>query len=221
MNEPLLRQHLVPNLFEPSDYFELDVRGGVMRNRFGAKCCSLSGHFLRGLYIALQHEAGPAWRAILKSCGESWGAKYAQRFVRETGQFYSQSLDEMPMARFDALLRENFATHGWGRLAPDYSRLNAGVIVVEVANPVLTEALGIAEPRVEVLLEGVLKALYSEVTGQPLECVETAAAAQGAPASLFLLAHKDRMKDAARMADDGKPHADILAHVLAVKPAAA
>lgn len=217
MNDSILNHHLVPNCFAPTSYFDLDVRAGVMRNRFGAKCCSLSGHFLRGLYVALQHEAGPAWRSILRHCGESWGTRFAQRFLREVGQFYGQSLEEMSMLRFDALVRECFAVHGWGRMQTDFSRLDAGVIQIEVANPVMSEALGIAEARTEVLLEGVLKSLFREVTDQPLECYETQSAALGATSSIFILAHEKRMAAVPGLIEAGETHATILERVLSEK----
>ena len=73
---PILSRHLVPNLFDPDQYYQLNVRTGVMQTAFGSKCCTLSGHALRGLYRGLKHEAGPAWHMILRRCGENWGSDF-------------------------------------------------------------------------------------------------------------------------------------------------
>ena len=61
-----LSSHLVPNCFDPDVYYVLDVRQGVMRNRFGAKCCTFSAHALRGIFLTLKDEVGPAWRSVAR-----------------------------------------------------------------------------------------------------------------------------------------------------------
>lgn len=217
MDAQSIRMHAVPNCFEPASYFTLDVQGGVLKNRFGTKFCLLSGHFLRGLHKSLEHEAGPAWKLILRSCGEKWGARLATRFTREIAEAYGEDLDNMTMARFDVLLREFFALCGWGRFTISYRHLPAGIIEVDVSQPVLAEVLGITEKHCDVLLEGVLKAMFSHITGQKLDCYETQTVATGAPSSIFLLALEQRMTKVTEWIDAGESHAAILEKVLNTK----
>lgn len=216
MTTALLERHLVPNLFDPDTYFDLDVRAGVMRNRSGAKCIAFSGYVLRGLYVGLKNETGPAWRLVLRRCGELWGARFAKRFLDEVAGFYNQGLDDMTMARFNALLEEYFSVHGWGRVEFDYSHIARGVVVAQVRNPIMAGVLGETGERTEVLLEGVLKSLFSAATGQDLDCLETQSAGMGAGSSLLVIAPSERMAPIAELLEStpNATHAQVLAKLL-------
>ena len=206
----MLSRHIVPNLFDPAQYYQCNVRTGVMHDAFGAKCCTLSGFALKGLYVGLKNEAGPAWRLILRRCGERWGTRLAARLLDEIARFYNEALDQMTMARFTALLEEYFAVSGWGRMRFDFSHIDAGLIVADVQNEVFGDILRDSEERAGVLLEGVLKALFSAVTDKEMECFETQSIGEGASASRFLVSTRARLRPVSAWIDAGVGHQEIL-----------
>lgn len=217
MAPTVLAHHLVPNVFDPESYFALDLGMGVMRTRGGAKSLTLSSFFLRGLYVGLKTETGPAWSLVLRRCGETWGKRFAKRFLGEVTEFYKEDMTTMSMARFNELVRECFAVHGWGRVETDYSLLHAGLIVVSVENPIMGSILNEEKARVDVLLEGVLKALFAEVTGQDLDCFETDYVGSGAPASRFVLGLTRRLEKVPEWLEAGASHEDVVRRLMADK----
>lgn len=211
----ILSRHLVPNLFDPSQYYQLNVHTGVMRTSFGTKCCTLSGYALRGLYQGLKHEAGPAWHVIMRRCGESWGKRFAQRFLEEVASFYHEDLDHMKITRFTALLEEYFAVSGWGRVRFDYSQIASGLLIVDVQDEIFGDLLRNSGERSGALLEGVFKALLSTITGKDMDCYETQSLGQGAPASRFLISSRLRLSPVHTWRDDKTPHHEIMSRLLA------
>lgn len=201
---PILADELVPNCFDPESYLKLDMRTGVIRNRFGTKSILLSGFLLKGIFIGLKNECGPAWKLVLRSCGEIWGEKFADRFLKEIGEFYNQSLDEMSMARFTACVQEYFATAGWGKVTVDFGIINKGLIQVEVENPILGDLLEDVGEKCDVLFEGVFKKLFSKITKQELDCYETQSVAEGAPTSIFLIGLASRFEDVPEWIEEKK-----------------
>ncbi|MGF1571457.1 MAG: hypothetical protein ACFCU1_00115 [Sumerlaeia bacterium] len=208
---PILADELVPNCFDPETYLSLDMRTGVIRNRFGTKSILLSGFLLRGIYIGLKNECGPAWKLVLRSCGEIWGEKFAQRFLNEISEFYGQDLESMSMARFKACVEEYFATAGWGKVNIDFSIINKGLIQVEVENPILGELFEDVGEKCDVLFEGVFKKLFSKISKQELDCYETQSVAEGAPTSVFLIGAADRFEDIPEWIEEKKlSHGNII-----------
>lgn len=203
-------QALVPNCFSPESYYQLDVRMGVLNNRFGTKCCTFSAHALRGLYWGLVHEVGPAAKLVLRSCGETWGKRMAMRFLQEVSSFYGEGLDTMSMARFIALVEEYFAVSGWGRLHFDLSLAAEGIFVAEMENPIMGDMFYDSREKMDVLMEGILKELFSAASGQALDCFETAGVAEGNPASIFVIALGSRLAKVPDWIEGGRSHAEIL-----------
>ncbi len=211
----LFAQHLVPNLFDPERYYQLNVRTGVMRTVFGAKCCTFSGYALKGLYLGLEHETGPAWRLILRRCGESWGKRFAARFLEEVGSFYQEDLNQMSMSRFVALIEECFAVSGWGRPRFDFTHIDAGLLLVEVQNEIMGDVLRDCNERAGALLEGVLKSLFSTATEEEMDCHETQSIGEGATTSHFVLGTRSRLVAVPTWLQDGSRHDDVMQRLLA------
>ncbi len=211
----ILSRHLVPNLFDPDQYYKLNVRTGVMQTAFGTKSCTLSGHALRGLYQGLRHEAGPAWHMIMRRCGESWGKRFAERFLKEVESFYQQDLDQMKMARFTALLEEYFAISGWGRVRFDYSEIASGLLIVDVQDEIFGDLIRNSGEHTGALLEGVLKSLLSAITGKEMDCYETQSIGKGAPISRFLASSRLRLSPVLKWRDEQTPHHEIVTRLLA------
>lgn len=211
MNTPdAFDRHLIPNYYDPGTYYRHNMRDGVIHNRAGAKCCVLSSHLFRGLYVSLQEECGPAWNIVLRRCGEVWGQRQAKRMLEEIKQFYSSDLDMMSMARFSSLIEEYFASGGWGRLELDHSMAGAGIIQARVERAILGETLSEVDNRMDVLIEGVLKALFCEASGRDLECFETECIACGAPRCSFVIGLASRLAPVCDWLEQGDDHKTVL-----------
>jgi len=206
-------QALVPNCFSPESYYKLDVRRGVLNNRFDTKCCTFSAHALRGLYLGLVHETGPAAKLVLRRCGETWGRRMASRFMDEIKSFYGEGPESMSMARFIALAQEYFAVSGWGRLHFDLDLAAEGIFVAELENPIMGDIFFENREKMDVLMEGILKELFSHASGELLDCYETAGVAEGHPVSTFVIALATRLKKAPDWVEAGKQHAEIVANL--------
>jgi predicted hydrocarbon binding protein len=210
-----LAPYLVPNMFDPRHYFVLDIGPGRLTTRSGAKMVTFSSTALRGLYLGLYREAGPAWVVILKRCGEIWGERYCRRLFGELEAYYREGVRQMKMGRFLAALTEAFATHGWGRFEFDLEHVNRGVIVVGVHNPIMTSVLpDVDEPQVDVLIAGVLKSILRELTGEDLDCHQTERLRGDAPFARFVLSHTARLEAVPAMLESRKSHDEIVASVL-------
>lgn len=213
-NPPSLSRYLVPNCFEPDAYYQLDVRLGVMKNRFGTKCCTFSAHALRGIYLALKDEVGPAWRIVLRQCGIAWGKKLAERFLKEISSFYGESLDVMTMARFTALVEEYFAVSGWGRLHLDYSRIDRGLLLVTVNNDVMGDLLRDSGERSGPLLEGVLSSLFSATSGTELDCLEIESPGMQGKLSRLVICTPARLRPVPAWLEQGATHDQVIDRLL-------
>lgn len=212
---PILAEELVPNAFDPENYLQLDLRYGVMRDRVGRRCIILSGFLLRGMYIGLKNECGPAWRLVLRGCGEQWGKKFAERFLKEIEEFYQEDLSTMTMGRLVACIEEFFATTGWGRLHIDFSLIDHGLIQAEVENPILGEVLRDVGEKMDVLFEGVLKELFTKVSGVQMDCYETQSIAEGAPTSCFIIGLASRMEPVSEwIEDENLSHGAIISRLM-------
>ncbi len=205
-----ISNYLVPNLFNPSTYYDLDLRDGAMATRNGVKVVTFSSFALRGVYIGLKNETGPAWALVLRRCGEIWGERFAHRFIEETSAFYGEGMDKMSMARFNALLSEYFAMTGWGRMRLEFDHIALGILTISVKNPILGSVLGEAGQRMDVLLEGVLKAVFSLATGKEMDCYETESVMQGAPVSRFIIGLESRLADVPEWLEQGMGHDEII-----------
>lgn len=206
-----------PNYFAEGDYLSTDVRKGVMRNRAGTRMLALTDDFLRGLWNALDTECGPAAATVLKSCGKRWGRNYAKRFSRELEDYYQRPVREFPLPMFETYLTEAFAHHGWGKLKLDYSRYHQGIIVLSFVEAVYGSLVGKSTGPVDHLLSGVLAGMFAELTGEELDCLQTACISTGEPESRFIVSLGSRIKKVADRPAQGKDHAAILQELSTIR----
>lgn len=210
-----LSGYLVPNLYNPESYFNLDIGIGRLQNRGGAKMITLSSAMMRGLYMGLKKETGPAWTLILKSCGDSWGDRYVARMFDEAEEFYGEKIKDMKMSRFSAILKEVLAIHGWGVIDVDYAKLVNGVIVVTVENPPMSVALkDVDEVSADILFAGILRAAFTRISNHQLDCYQTERTLGQMPRSKFIIALPSRMESVPELLEKKTSHAKILESVV-------
>lgn len=199
-----------PRNYYSDDYLETDVSRGVTRNRSGTRLIALSRDFLLGLRNALTQECGDAAPVVMKTCGQRWGRVFAQRMDEELSTYYGQSLAEFSVAQFEACLVEAFSRHGWGRITLDYSHFERGLICVELDQAVYADLLGKSDRPADPLMAGFLAGLFSQLTGEDLDGVQTRCAARDGAPGRFVLGLRGRIEAAQEAVDQGKPHEQIV-----------
>lgn len=201
------------NFFAEGEYVTTDVKTGVMRNRAGTRMIALTSDFLVGLCAALETECGPAAAAVLRTCGRTWGRRVGERLAKELEAFYGEPVADFPLSLYEACLTEAFSHDGWGRLRFDFTRHDRGVIVVRAAGAIFAGLSAGADKPVDTLLAAVLAGVFAAVSGQPLDCLQTACQACGAAEGVFVIALADRLAKVADWPEKGKTHDDVMAEL--------
>lgn len=205
------------NFYAESTYLHTDPARGVTRNRAGTRIVALTADFLHGFRRAIMDECGPAAETVFRSIGRRWGALFARRFEKEMTEFYGKPLRGFMLALFQACLVELFSHHGWGRVSLDLSRHAQGLILVDLREPIFAGLVKDSDRPVDVLMAGILAGFFSHLSGQELDCVQTACQACGAPSSKFVLGLTARLAPVASWVENGKSHDEIVRELAEVR----
>lgn len=208
---PFLR--IRPNPYARPDYFTTDVARGATRTPRGVRVCALTNDFLVGFRDAVIFESGKAYRRVLKSCGRRWGVQFMKRFDADVAAHYQTPLAELSAGVVHACLADAFNYHGWGLLSIDLEHLDQGVVSVELRNSVMPETVPESDRPVDLIMAGLLGSIFSHLSGQDVDCMQTDCPSQGADASRFVAAPVDRMRELeawAAKVPGGPPHSAAL-----------
>lgn len=171
-----------------------DLLAGTAYNAAGSRVIYLSADVVQGIHQALLNETGPAWRLILKNCGILWGRRVALHLEREIELMFNSKAGEFPVAEYLRLLEGYFSAHGWGLLKLDISKAEShGIITAELQNSLFSEVLNEETSRVDFLVAGILRSLFTHIAGHELDCQEIASTRSGAPCGLFVITAADRL----------------------------
>lgn len=208
--ENLLQKPLPGNFFAPDIYLQGDYEFGMLENREGDRLIALPEILLEALYEGLEEEVGPSAGLVLTQCGVWWGKSFYQRFANYVSGYSAQTLAQMPMIDFLQCLKECWKTHGWGIIDIDSTYHQSGYLVIEVKNsPYLHKGSSKDSPQGFIEI-GVLKAFFSKLTGQDLDCVQTCCESSGAESSYFILGIADRLSSIKSKQDEGMDHQSIV-----------
>jgi predicted hydrocarbon binding protein len=202
------------NYFAEANCFHTNVRRGVTHNRSGTRIIALSEDFLRGLRAAVIDECGPAADTVFRTCGRRYGELFAKRFEKEMTEFYGQKPHDFIFALFNACLVELFNHHGWGLLRMDFSRHDRGVVIITLDNAIMADLIRQAERPTDTLFAGIFAGFFSYLSGQELDCVQTACKAKGDPTSRFVVGLAPRLKTALEGVAQGLSHDALLPQIL-------
>lgn len=198
------------NYYAEGSYLKTDVARGVTRNRSGTRICVLSEDFLRGFRKAITDECGPAADAVFKSCGRRWGRQFAVRFEKELSDFHGRPLREFSMSMFQVYLAELFSHHGWGQCHLDLTHYETGLLLVELREAVMAALVGESETPAEALTAGVLAGFFQHLTGEDLDCIQTACKARGDDCSRFIIGLSTRLAPVSEWVEAGKKHSEVV-----------
>ncbi len=197
--EPPLR--LKGNAYARPGYFQTDVAKGVTRTPSGQRVCTLPSEFLLGFRDALIYECGKAYRKVMKAAGKKWGTQFAARFDKELNALYQTRVRELPAALVHTCLADSFSANGYGRLEIDLALCNFGVLVVDLHDSMMPSLVREADRPVDLLAAGLLGAVFSHLSGETLDAVQTECPALGADRSRFIIARSDAITSAEEFID--------------------
>lgn len=200
------------NRFFDEGGFKYDLEKGTIHNPGQTRVLWLSADTVRGIYLALHEEAGPAWKLILKNCGRFWGKKVAQNLDRELSLLAQTRQADLAVPVYLQLVEAYFRQHGWGVLELDLEDAVAhGVIEARLHHSFFAEVLDEVNEPVDQLIAGILEALFSHISGQPVGCLEIASERTGADCGCFILSGEERIFDLEELVEAQAAPEDIRA----------
>jgi len=183
------------NYFAEPYYFRTDVTTGVCRTPTGVRICTLPPDFLLGLRDALIYECGKSYRIVLKAAGRRWGSQWIKRLDREWTAYYQQPFRELPAGLIRVCLADAFAAHGYGKL--DYTRAEESPEFwsAEIGDSLFPALVGESDRPVDLLMSGLLAAIFSYLHGLTMDCLQTECPSMGAERSRFLIGPAPRIAE--------------------------
>lgn len=197
--EPPLR--LRGNPYAHPGYFRSDVAKGVTRTPAGQRICTLPSEFLLGFRDALVYECGKAYRKVMKAAGTKWGARFAVRFDKEVSASYQSKLADLPAGLVHTCLGDAFAANGYGRLEIDLSLCDSGIVAVDLHDSVMPSLVREADRPVDLLMAGMLGSVFSHLTGERVDALQTECPSLGSDRSRFLIARTEAIAEAEEYVD--------------------
>ncbi|MDJ0704247.1 MAG: 4-vinyl reductase [Leptolyngbyaceae cyanobacterium MO_188.B28] len=210
VTELLVENPLTGNYFASDVYVKGLIDSGLIENRRGDRLLALPESLIRGLYVSLEQEIGPAAESVLIGCGDRWGKDFYRRFYSGVTEYYGAPLTDLSAAELLWLLQECWKTHGWGELNLDQPYQPEGVLIVETRHsPFISHAPKTNRPM-GFLECGILRSFFSQLNGQPLHCVQTTCESLGADCNRFVLGLENCLKRVEAMVESGRSHSDIM-----------
>lgn len=207
---------LRPGFYSRPDFFVTDIVKGTTRTATGTRVCALTNDFLIGFRDALIYETGKSYRKVMKRCGRRWGEQFAKRFEKEIGNYFKASLSELSAGTVHTYLVEAFNYHGYGLLKINLTYLEQGIIVAELAHSMMPSIVSSSDRPVDMLMAGFLGAIFSYLSGQDLDAIQTACPTQGAESSLFVIAASPWIAETETWLLKAPPHT-VVAHETILK----
>ncbi len=206
--------HLTANYFATDVYVHGTLELGLLENRRGERLLALPDTLIKAIYSGLDNETGRASMLVLYNCGRWWGKNFYTRFCEEMTDYYNRPITSLSMAEFLQALQQCWLTHGWGQISLDSDYREQGFLVVKVRESAFICHAPQLERPVGFLETGALQAFFSELSGQPLHCVQTACESLGAEENCFVLGIKERLTLAETGVDQSVSHGEIMAQLV-------
>lgn len=198
-------------LFEGSD-LEYDFEKGTIYNPTQNRIIWLSSDIVKGIFRALEEEAGEARGLIMKNCGRVWGKSVVKTLDRELSNGGHENQGELSVENFLRLLKQFFSKTGWGLVEVNLEKAASfGYIEVSLRNSFFSHVMSDLGGTVDHLLAGVFEAIFSRISGHDLMCLEISSVNTGAKTGHFILSARERIEDLEEMVEEGKSPNDILA----------
>ncbi len=200
---PPLDAEIFTRLFSEAHH-HFDMREGTVINSAGVRVIYLSSDIIRGIYEALNYEAGEAWKLILENCGYLWGQHMFESLLKEIQLVSQKNLGALPAVEYVRTLEAYFSMHGWGDAKIHLQDASFGIVRVTMTHSLFADALNHVDDRVDAMIAGMLRGFFEKISGgQDLGCVETACARRNAaPQCEFLISGAQRISRLTHLIED-------------------
>lgn len=210
VSDLLNHDRLPANYYANEVYVRGDLEMGLLESRRGDRLLSLPQTLIQAIYAGLNKETGQASRLVLFNCGRWWGKNFFNRFQDEVSDYYGTPLVEMQMADFLQALKQCWITYGLGRLNLDQTYHDRGFLIVETQNSPFARLAPDAQLPACFLEAGMLAAIFSQLAGRDLHCVQTRCESMGADSNLFVIGLRQRLESAEAWVEKQLDHESIL-----------
>jgi len=168
---PKLSEGLIDMLFGTSQC-KFDLVGGKVTG-VTDRVIYLSSDLIKGMYEALNFEAGEAWSLIFKNCGYLWGKREIARLNKEIQVRMRKDLGELSVGEFLDLVENYFARQGWGKIKISLDDAESyGVVRVTYQNSLFDANLSHIKGSVNYMIAGILRAFFEHISHAELDCLE-------------------------------------------------
>lgn len=184
----------VLNLLFAADQCDYDLEGGKVSGT-NERVIFLSSDLIRGIYQALNYEAGEAWGLIFNNCGYLWGKFEAERLKKALQIRIQQEIEQLSVTDFVLLIESYFCKQGWGRVKIHLDDAEQyGIIRINLKNSLFDANLEEIDGPVNFMIAGLLKAFFEHISHSELDCMETSWQRNADKSNAdFLLSGKERI----------------------------
>ena len=209
--EAILNAPKIPSNYYVTDaYVHGDFEAGLLESRAGDRLLALPDTFLQGIYAGIEEELGAAADQVLFSCGRWWGKNFYRRFAREMAEYHGKLLAELEMINFIQSFKQCWKAHGLGSIELDMQNRDQGFIVVRTSKSSFAQAAGRKDRPASAAEAGFFSAFFTQLSGEPLHCVQTGCESMGSPFNSFIVGNADRLKAAEAGVEEGESHTNIM-----------
>lgn len=198
------------NYFAYDAYVSGDFEIGLIENRTGARLVAFPRLLLEAMYAALDEEIGQASGVVLYNCGRWWGKNFYNRFAQEVSDYYAKPIANMEMVQFLECIKQCWKTYGWGIIDINLNYYDNGFLVVKTSNSPFAEAASKTNKPACFVEAGLLSSLFSKISGQELDCVQTSCESRGEEYNHFVLGISERVQKAQAWLEEGQDHNTIM-----------
>ncbi len=171
-----------------------DLYEGTVVDPSGTRVIFLCTDIMRGIHAALSYEAGPAWKIVLKRCGQLWGKRMFRTLNQQAQTVVQRRIDKISVEDFLAQLAAMLNFGGWGLIEFDLNTApRHGYLRATLRNSVFSDALSELREPVDFMMAGMLGGLFSEIAREELDGIEVSSPLTGSDSSLFLISSAARV----------------------------
>jgi uncharacterized protein len=182
------------NYFAFDAYIQGDFESGLVENRKGDRLLALPDTFISAIQMGLDAELGSASGLVMFKCGRWWGKNFYKRFVEQVSSYYAKPLAEMEMVELLQCLKQCWKTHGWGTFELDLSAYQQGFLLVEITDSIFAKEAVQSNTPSCFLEAGILSAVFSEISGKELDCLQISCESLKADRNRFVIGLAERLQ---------------------------
>jgi uncharacterized protein len=173
-----------------SDFFEAEQTAGSLLRPDGERCAALSLEFIKRLHTAVIEQFGDAAQDILYRTGFECGLREMlglHQYLQSDSGAVKQDLWQLDANFVLESWWKRLQEAGWGAAKFDCSRLQRGVVIVELQNSAVAAALDATKKPACHYYAGLLAAALSFYDRAERHATEIQCRAMGQPLCIFLI----------------------------------